>query len=189
MNLQTTHRYLGISTLLLVIASCSQTRTQPEVSFSFSPTVQYSIFRGEANDIFRSIDVRLNKGLDSSTLKAVAQEIVNREEAQYVQTLILYYLPDTKPGNGAWASSSSDSYGSVLLSFDIDSRREEHIRGLGLDSIVGPPKAELVYALADLKEMLAELKLRFADDDPRVIDIQRKINEHKIMLTQYEEGQ
>ena len=180
------HQFSIILILLLIIASCSEDQIQSEANFSFSSTVQYSIFRDEANDIFRSIDVRLNKSVESSALESIAQEIVNREEDQYVGTYIIYYLPDTESGNGAWASSSSDSYGSTRSEFGIDPLREEHIRGLGSDCIVGPSKAELVYVIADLKDLLAERKLRYADNNPRVVDIQRKISEHEKMLTQYE---
>ena len=188
MNSQAAHCSPVISAFLLLFASCSQGGIQPEDNFSFSDTVQYSIHRDEANDMYRSIDVQLNRSVEESTLKAIAQEIVNREVAQYTRTSIVYYLPPMVVGNGAWAYSST-SHGSTHVTFNIPPEAEEAIRRMGLDSFTGPPEAELVERLAEFQDRLAALKLRFGDDYPGLVSYQNKIDEIEKLLARYRRGQ
>ena len=185
MNSKAVRRSSAIAPFLLAIVSCNQVQIQSEPSFIFSPTVQYSVSRDEANDMYRSLDVQLNQSVEETTLELIAQEIVEREAAQYTRTSILYYLPGMESGNGAWASTHS-SYGSTRANFDISPKMEEATRGVGLDSFTGPPEASLIETLNDLQDMLADRKSRYGDQDPGLVYFQRKITEIESLIARYQ---
>ena len=178
------HQSSIILILILVIASCSQGRIQPEASFSFSPNVQYSILRDETNGIDRLSYVQMNESVEKSILESIAQEIVNREEVQFERTFILYYLPDMEIGDGAWALSETSS-GDTWVDFHLSPRMEGDIRGTS----PGPTEAELVETLTFLQDLLAERGMEWGEDHPGLDSYRNKIDEIEKLLARYRKEQ
>jgi hypothetical protein len=69
--------------------------------------VSYSVISAYADrsGIKRSVDVRLNKKVSESTLRALALTLKSQDPRKYDRTFITYYLPGMNPGAGAWATT------------------------------------------------------------------------------------
>ena len=55
--------------------------------------------------IKRSLDIRLNKKVSESVLRAVALKLKAQDSQTYDRTFIVYYLPEMAVGAGAWATT------------------------------------------------------------------------------------
>lgn len=68
--------------------------------------VSYSIIDEDQNESLKktNINVRLNKKVDDTTLKIIAEEL-KAERSQFQNLWIFYYLPGMEVGSGAWATT------------------------------------------------------------------------------------
>ncbi len=56
----------------------------------------------------RSLDVRITHRVSELELRAIAEDLKNRDPDHYDRTFIVYYLPGMEPGAGGWATSHFD---------------------------------------------------------------------------------
>jgi len=70
---------------------------------------EYSIIKQESiPSIKASIDVRLNKEFNKSSIEKLALKLKNDLNGNYQRIFICYYLPGMTVGSGAWATSHFD---------------------------------------------------------------------------------
>lgn len=70
---------------------------------------EYSIIKQESiPSIKASIDVRLNREFNKSSIEKLARKLKNDLKGDYERIFICYYLPGMKVGSGAWATSHFD---------------------------------------------------------------------------------
>lgn len=68
--------------------------------------VSYSVIKTETvPGTKRVVNVRLNKAVSEEVIGAIAEAVKLADSGTYERTFIFYYLPDMKPGEGAWATS------------------------------------------------------------------------------------
>jgi len=71
--------------------------------------VNYSVIHSKVvSGIRKTIDVRLNKKVSESTLRAIALELKSGDSRPYDRTFIVYYLPEMPVGAGGWATTHFD---------------------------------------------------------------------------------
>jgi hypothetical protein len=56
----------------------------------------------------RGLDVRLSRRVTEAELRAIANNLKERESEPYERTFIVYYLPEMEIGAGGWATSHFD---------------------------------------------------------------------------------
>lgn len=76
----------------------------PVVAASTIP--RYKVLSEDAGEIHRSVEVRLERRVGEVELKLIARMIQEREPRPFRRTLVNFYLPGMKPGQGAWASAT-----------------------------------------------------------------------------------
>lgn len=70
---------------------------------------EYSIIKQESlPSIKASLDIRLNREFNKSSIEKLAQKLKNDLKGDYERIFICYYLPGMKVGSGAWATSHFD---------------------------------------------------------------------------------
>jgi hypothetical protein len=82
-------------------------QNSPRVQATTIPKdVSYSVIdTNTLPGIKRSLDVRLNKKVSETTLRAIALELKSQDNRTYERTFITYYLPGMTVGVGAWATT------------------------------------------------------------------------------------
>jgi len=69
-------------------------------------TKGHRILTEEAGEIHRTVEVRLERRLAEPELKALARSLSESSARQFRRTLINFYLPGMKVGDGAWATAT-----------------------------------------------------------------------------------
>lgn len=92
----------------LALSGAAQAESDQSVA-AIPSDVTYSIIsENEFRHFKHSIDVRLNKKVSEQVLRSMAAKLKELERKNYERTFIAYYLPDMKPGSGAWATTHFD---------------------------------------------------------------------------------
>ena len=88
-------------------STSSPPEQKPEVVASkVPPDVIYSIINSDIMPgVKRSLDVRLNKKVSTTVLRAIALELKSQDPRDYERTLVVYYLPEMDVRGGAWATT------------------------------------------------------------------------------------
>lgn len=87
---------------------------------------EYSIIKKESiPSIKASIDVRLNKEFNKSSIEKLAIKLKNDLKSNYERVFICYYLPEMEVGSGAWATSHFDPNLEIIMTapYYDDSRK------------------------------------------------------------------
>lgn len=133
-----------------------------------SPVPRYKVIADDAGEIHRSVEVRLERRISEADLKAIARTIQEREARAYRRTLVNFYLPGMKQGQGAWASATHTKDISVRISgltleeeasFIAEARVDgRSLVGSWLTSTPAAPGRLTIYR--DRGKLFAEWKLR-----------------------------
>ncbi len=159
--------------LVLFFNSCNQIPSD----------ISFSVINETRNDTLKKVNVniRINKKVDKEVLKLIGNKLkTDLQLEKYSKIWMFYFLPNTKVGSGAWATThftpnlKVEFYGATKK----QSKKQENIAGQDLENIIGKWKEEqYTSAIYIIYKKENELFIRTIYPNSQISDV--KIKENK----------